>query len=221
MTTDSSSQVSCRTDLVYPDSVFALEPTTVRVREVGLGRGERRIRRERERRMREIASTSTMDPAEQPVEPPSPLSNLLHPADPARAEQISRPTTPDPTSNANSDPEAIGLGIIPEALRSRSSSPVPPAPADSLDQTQSSSSIEEVEVVVDSSSTRSSGPTAPSPPLEQQTPPIPPRSKSSLPFSTFQQLPFIPPLPSSLLSAAWIIPRKFEVYLIFSLRRRG
>lgn len=154
----------------------------------------------------DIASTSTVDPTEQPAEPPSPSSNLLHPADPARVEQISRPTTPDPTEHANSDAEAIGLGVIPETLRSRSSSPVPPVSVETSEPVQSSS--EDAAVVVDSSSTPS-GPTATSSFSDPSAPPIPPRPKSSLPFSTFQQLPFIPKLPSSLLSAAWIIPRKF------------
>lgn len=43
--------------LVYPNSIFALEPSTVRVREVGIGRNERRqARRERERQARDFAA---------------------------------------------------------------------------------------------------------------------------------------------------------------------
>jgi hypothetical protein len=43
--------------LVYPASIFALEPSTVRVREVGIGRNERRqARRERERQARDEAA---------------------------------------------------------------------------------------------------------------------------------------------------------------------
>ncbi|GAA5992014.1 hypothetical protein JCM10908_000699 [Rhodotorula pacifica] len=57
--------------LMYAESIFALEPSTVRVREVGVGREERRARRQRERQREEQerqfehgASTPPPDPNE-------------------------------------------------------------------------------------------------------------------------------------------------------------
>ncbi|KAM0755931.1 hypothetical protein T439DRAFT_320630 [Meredithblackwellia eburnea MCA 4105] len=179
--------------LVYPESIFALEPATVRVREVGVGRGERRARRERERRLREIASTA--EPSATSTEP-SPLATL-HPADPALAEPPeedatididrargpelgSRSTSPSPSPASRSATGADNATPPPSGTRQRTTSQSlqrPPGPT----RTRSSDGAEEA-------------------------PPVPPRSKSSLPYSTFQQLPFVPPVPSSVLASAWIIP---------------
>jgi hypothetical protein len=164
------------TDLVYPESCFALEPSTVRVREVGIGRGERRTRRERERQLNEIAST-TLVPASD-ASPHAIVSPGLHPADPTRANVPSRSPTPD-------DPTFGDEGLSMEfETPSRSPSPVPPP------RTTSRQAV---------------GPTPTTRAVVSQRPPTPSlepsadptsRPKQVLPYSTFQQLPFVPPLSS-------------------------
>ncbi|GAA5898688.1 hypothetical protein JCM6882_000898 [Rhodosporidiobolus microsporus] len=186
--------------LVYNESIFALEPATVRVREVGVGRGERRARRERERRMRNLAATSRA-PVEETaagndVRSPA-LHSALHPADhalqePAAAEDSQaegEDTTqqvvgrsPSPAERPRTTSAASGPADAPPPAFPSEEYPVPPAgAAPSAASSQGTASIGDA-----SRSNRS--------------------SKSSAPYSTFQQLAFVPPVPSSVLSSAWTIP---------------
>lgn len=199
----SSADISAATDLVYPESIFALEPATVRVREVGVGRGERRARRERERRMRDIATSAVTPPADASPMPDALASSTLHPADPARNEaSTSRPPTPN---DDTLDVASMAMGLGGDSSRSASPSrgaqpdsevsdggpPPPPVPP------RTPSSYHPPPPTSTPSSSSNPGETPP---------PVPPRSKHTLPYSTFQQLPFVPPVPSSVLSSAWIIP---------------
>lgn len=44
-------------------------------------------------------------------------------------------------------------------------------------------------------------------------PAVPPRGATTLPYTTFQQLSFVPPVPSSVLAPAWTIPPLYESHL--------
>ncbi|KAK4057595.1 hypothetical protein OIO90_001240 [Microbotryomycetes sp. JL221] len=176
--------------LLYQESIFAIEPSTVRVREVGVGRAERRARRERERRMQQANAAAVASFTES-----SPMASasetFLHPADPARHEElqdggedsalpVSASGPQETRSNTTGDVNSPRL-LASRANVSRSSSlnrPLPSTPllTDTEDET---------------SATRTRSSTA---------------SKASLPYTTFQQLPFVPPVPSSVLSSAWVIP---------------
>ncbi|GAA6052565.1 hypothetical protein NBRC10513_003357 [Rhodotorula toruloides] len=175
--------------LVYGESIFALEPATVRVREVGVGRSERRARRERERRMRELATSTRVDAAtDQPDElASSGLHAALHPADHVLRE------TEEASARA-------GAG------RSRSPSPVP--------QAESTSATEPDEPLPPQYTAREADHTV----SQLQPPPLPTTNNSpdpeavaapnrpAEPYTSFQQLPFVPPVPSSVLSSAYTIP---------------
>lgn len=199
--------------LVYDESVFALEPATVRVREVGIGRNERRsARRERERAARDAASvnlqasvpaTPAVSAGPAPV-PTPPLGLGITDAD-------SRPVTvPASISNGrlNSIPEATTL-----------SRPLPAAPT---------------------ATTPTSGTTPTQPDegltLAPPTPPAPSRraavnsaggesagyvpandgSGTQWPYTTFQQLSFTPPLPASVLASTYVIPPSYEAVVTAS-----
>ncbi|KAI5480073.1 mitogen-activated protein kinase kinase kinase kinase 4-like protein [Pseudohyphozyma bogoriensis] len=179
--------------LVYPESIFALEPATVRVREVGVGRGERRARRDRERRMRDIASTATEEPGQ--VTTGTSQSTTLHPADPA----LNEPTSPSPSPAADDSANDLELpGSSPTPTRTPS--PTPPRPV-------SRNGMSDIPP-----------PPPPRSPSSNRRPPTPARAhsfddsesatptRSKLPYTTFQQLPFVPPVPSAVLASAWIIP---------------
>lgn len=203
---------SCFLDLVYPESIFALEPATVRVREVGVGRGERRARRERERRTRDLVAQTTVEGEGEggsmsPLGTPNPSSSSLHPADPAIFEGRP-PRTPSPAgeddSNGDFDPLAPGDNPPPNSLEAENPPPPPPRPGSARPSTPGQSPRE----------TTLSG------------------SRTKLPYTTFQQLGFVPPVrfmfirrrstsvflrvltirfliskvPSSVLASAWIIP---------------
>ncbi|GAA5919165.1 hypothetical protein JCM1841_002481 [Sporobolomyces salmonicolor] len=175
--------------LIYPESIFALEPATVRVREVGVGRGERRVRRERERRMRDVAAS--MVPAD--VRSPS-LHSALHPADPALQEAQNDPPTADDEPPA---PEDFTIDVS-DVSPMPSPAPMPrhaALPPFSVADTQPAAPA------------YLTARDAPSATHAAPRPPAPARpSKPSIPYTTFQQLPFVPPVPSSVLSSAWTIP---------------
>ncbi|GEM06207.1 mitogen-activated protein kinase kinase kinase kinase 4-like protein [Rhodotorula toruloides] len=175
--------------LVYGESIFALEPATVRVREVGVGRSERRARRERERRMRELAASTRVDPAAEQADElaSSGLHAALHPADHVLRE------TEEASARA-------------AAGRSRSPSPVPQAePAAALDRDESLPP-QYTPGESDYTDTQSQ----PAPALLTNAAPDDEgatfSNKPSEPYTSFQQLPFVPPVPSSVLSSAYTIP---------------
>ncbi|KAK4055227.1 hypothetical protein OIV83_000507 [Microbotryomycetes sp. JL201] len=172
--------------LLYSESIFAIEPSTVRVREVGVGRAERRARRERERRLQQASAAAVTAFAEGGLV--SSNDAFLHPADPAR-EDIAGTTLPVTSSAAIRNEEEVE-GALPTSLDTARSAfsrtpslnrPLPATPALSSAATPALTSD-----VPSEARTRS--------------------SKSSLPYTTFQQLPFVPPVPSSVLSSAWTIP---------------
>lgn len=175
--------------LVYGESIFALEPATVRVREVGVGRSERRARRERERRMRDLATSTRVDAAtDQPDElASSGLHAALHPADHVLRE------TEEASARA-------GAG------RSRSPSPVP--------QAESAAAAEHDEPLPPQYTVREADHTmaqlepAPFPTTNESPDPEAAAAPNKLaePYTSFQQLPFVPPVPSSVLSSAYTIP---------------
>ncbi|GAA6049505.1 hypothetical protein JCM3770_000820 [Rhodotorula araucariae] len=190
--------------LVYAESIFALEPATVRVREVGVGRTERRARRERERHMRTLAATTTATmPADEADEVGTPnLHSALHPADPARREQDRQEI--DAAGDRNREDDAIPL----DAGRRSPSPPLPDTPSftndlppppiyqlSSRDRTQSISTTD--------SHLHAEQPAEHGQPQASTSSTS---SRSKLPYSTFQQLAFVPPVPSSVLSSAWTIP---------------
>ncbi|SCZ98405.1 BZ3500_MvSof-1268-A1-R1_Chr7-1g09126 [Microbotryum saponariae] len=185
--------------LIYSDSIFALEPATVRVREVGVGRGERRARRERERRIRDLAASASepvegADLGERPLDP----SLTPHPA-----ESVSRRT---PTPDSGRDESSTTSPDTPQAAMSAGNSSsgtpsgIPPPPHLPLgpngDNSDTPSSL--------------STPTMVDSPLDPDDPStIGSRLNAKFinaPYTTFQQLPFIPPVPSSILASAWTIP---------------
>ncbi|SCV71007.1 BQ2448_3769 [Microbotryum intermedium] len=185
--------------LVYSESIFALEPATVRVREVGVGRGERRARRERERRMRDLATSASesvegADLGEHPLDP----SVTPHPA-----ESVSQRTpTPDsgrdePSPTSRDTPQATMFAGHPS---SGPPSGVPPHSHFPLPPNGDFSDI------LSSSSTPTM---ANSPNIANDPSTIGFRLNvkfTNAPYTTFQQLPFIPPVPSSILASAWTIP---------------
>ncbi|GAA5827052.1 hypothetical protein JCM11251_002223 [Rhodosporidiobolus azoricus] len=187
--------------LVYSESIFALEPATVRVREVGVGRGERRARRERERRLRDLAATSRGPVAEGApsagVRSPS-LHSALHPADHALQEP---PMVSDDSQAEGEDPlqqvvhPAVSLAERPRTMSTSVRSPENPPPA------FSSGEFPVPPASAAPSAASSHGTTS-----IEDVPGSGRSSKSSAPYSTFQQLSFVPPVPSSVLSSAWTIP---------------
>ncbi|GAA5872266.1 hypothetical protein JCM3774_003330 [Rhodotorula dairenensis] len=143
--------------LIYADTIFALEPVTVRVREVSVGRAERRAQRqherhqeEQERLMREGPSGAVSDSLRHGGSSGLP-SHELHrfvaeeaiATDPAASS--SPPTYVQPLSNPSSPPRATV-----------------------------STGADRVSPIHD--------------------------------YSGFQQLPFIPPFPPSILGPSWVIP---------------
>ncbi|GAA5852956.1 hypothetical protein JCM9279_000092 [Rhodotorula babjevae] len=188
--------------LVYPESIFALEPSTVRVREVGVGRGERRARRERDRQLRTLATAASEALPAEGVEEAAPaeLQSTLHPADHERQEQA-RPAAPA------SDAVEVDDVAVPLDPARRSPSPSP-APSPRPDGAQPPATPPPGYDIPPRPRTQSSvSSPAHEPPFERTQPSSTSQpSRGKLPYSTFQQLPFVPPVPSSTLSSAWTIP---------------
>lgn len=138
--------------------------------------------------MQDVSSESTVEPGGEiaAAESLSPILNR-HPADDLR------PTTPEPDSNSTV-----------EGMDLRSPSPIPPTFEDGSTPSPSVTPVGdpfETEISNDNRTTLVQDESNETPP------PVPPRiPKVSLPYTTFQQLPFIPPVPSSILSSAWVIP---------------
>lgn len=159
--------------------------------------------------MRDIATSSVTPPADTSPLPDTATNSTLHPADPARNDpSTSRPATPnDDTvdvaamamgltgdSPSRSPSPGAGSRTQPDSEASDTGAPPPPVPP----RTPTSHRASPPTTTPSSSSAN--------PPSTENPPPVPPRSKHTLPYSTFQQLPFVPPVPSSVLSSAWIIP---------------
>jgi len=180
--------------LVYDESVFALEPATVRVREVGIGRNERRAaRRERERAARDLASINMR---------PSVTASGSHSSagvNPARGYMT------DPTESMI---QAVGLPARTTVSTSPStvddgltlSAPVPFSPFRHASAANAAS-------IATGWGTHDGGAGNPSAPVK-----VP----NLWPYTTFQQLQFIPPLPPSVLASTFVIPPTYEAVVMAS-----
>ncbi|GAA6058745.1 hypothetical protein JCM10212_003433 [Sporobolomyces blumeae] len=182
--------------LIYPESIFALEPATVRVREVGVGRSERRARRERERAAQAGEGVGSNASATPEDEPPltAGVNSSMHPADHERPDDDGRPAT-----------GARSIGIennirIDEVQRTPSPNPVAsPTPSpDDLATPPYSRPTAMLSSTATETADAATHRTVSS--VQAQA------KKPAAPYTTFSQLPFVPPVPSSVLSSAWTIP---------------
>ncbi|OAV96497.1 hypothetical protein PTTG_26314 [Puccinia triticina 1-1 BBBD Race 1] len=185
--------------LVYDESVFALEPATVRVREVGIGRNERRAaRRERERAARDLASIN-MRPAVTATG-----------ADGAAAANPGRGYMTDPATESLI--EAVGA----PARTTVSASPSTVDDGLTLSAPVPSSSFRQASVAHTSniaggwgSHENPGGGSSGGHPGAAKVPNL-------WPYTTFQQLQFIPPLPPSVLASTFVIPPTYEAVVTAS-----
>jgi hypothetical protein len=145
--------------LIYDSAIFALEPSTVRVREVGIHRNERRAaRRERDRQAREAALTANSQPQDAPEGSPSGEGNEPGPGiateAPASSPMVNSTSAAESWDTQNGDQRDLSLATI------------------------------------DGTATQ-----------------------TVIPYTTFQQLEYLPPLPASVLSASYIIPPTYDSVL--------
>ena len=156
--------------LIYDSAIFALEPSTVRVREVGIQRNERRqARRERERQVREwnlVNADPTTVSESSNQEPVSDITPL--------AEEEAHPSFT--LSRIESTPSQMG-----------------PLAADLSRPPQN----EDVSVsrISDTNALNELSPTD---------------ASALVPYTTFQQLEYLPPVPPSALSSSYIIPPTYH-----------
>ncbi|KAA1074048.1 hypothetical protein PGT21_012301 [Puccinia graminis f. sp. tritici] len=183
--------------LVYDESVFALEPATVRVREVGIGRNERRAaRRERERAARDLASIN-MRPAVTATGSNS--SAVAH---------QSRRFMNDPTESLM---EAVGA----PARSTISASPSTVDDGLTLSAPVPSSSFRQASAA-NTTSIASGWGSHDSPVASGGNHPGAAKVPNLWPYTTFQQLQFIPPLPPSVLASTFVIPPTYEAVVTAS-----
>lgn len=142
--------------LVYADTIFALEPVTVQVREVSVGRAERRARRQRERQQEQQERLIRDGSAGTASDSFRHSGTSLPPDHPRRLDAAE---ANDAAPTVSSSP--------PSYVQSRATPPSPP-------QATVSTGIDRASPIHD--------------------------------YTGFQQLPFIPPFPPSILAPSWIIP---------------
>ena len=136
--------------VIYDESIFALEPSTVRVREVGVTRNERRAaRRERERERQATVAAVPVTPVES-TEPADVLDHETR----TRSDSFSSAIVP-PTAQTAS---VVGTGS---------------------DETGAQAEAQNAKAI-------------------------------QPPYTTFQQLSFIPPVPASVLASAYVIPPTYN-----------
>lgn len=218
--------------LIYDSAIFALEPSTVRVREVGIHRNERRAaRRERERSSREAVTLDSAGPSAHASDTPSP-----QPVAPSSGSDTE-------TSAARSQQRVRDLPLDEEgaAMQTQSSQdelppppltplgadmpvPVPSTSADTAEPVRSVAPIEtnehisSAEMIAESST---EGEVASQPTRSRQTSGEGSRAamvadgaaSNVVPYTTFQQLEYLPPVPPSVLSSSYIIPPTYEAVL--------
>ena len=160
--------------LIYDSAIFALEPATVRVREVGIQRNERRqAQRERDRQARESAlldaAGALFDQVTSSRPPSADITNAESLDSTAQAEAANFPQPPPalPGTDTLRLPQIGESTILPTTSTGISSEP---SPNDSV-------------------------------------------ARGSIPYTTFQQLEYLPPVPASILSASYIIPPTYESVL--------
>ncbi|KAI9608666.1 hypothetical protein H4Q26_004851 [Puccinia striiformis f. sp. tritici PST-130] len=174
--------------LVYDESVFALEPATVRVREVGIGRNERRAaRRERERAARDLASIN-MRPAVIGTGTHNSRGFITDPTE-SLIEAVGAPAR----TTVSSIPSTVDTGLTLSA----------PVPSSSFRQAAAASGI-------------ASGWGSHENPGGPGNHPGAAKVPNLWPYTTFQQLQFIPPLPPSVLASTFVIPPTYEAVVMAS-----
>ncbi|CAH7675563.1 hypothetical protein PPACK8108_LOCUS10581, partial [Phakopsora pachyrhizi] len=197
--------------LVYDESVFALEPATVRVREVGISRNERRAaRRERERAARDLASinmrpsvTSLDERYDRGIHGLAGNLNLTSGSASVIARSLSETLGLfNQRAGPPSTDEGLSLATITPSNQSNSS--YRPAPPGSMAGTNAISSvppnsISSNNLVGNESIGNSLNPLG--------------KVQNLWPYTTFQQLQFIPPLPPSVLASTFLIPPTYESVL--------
>ncbi|KNE99395.1 hypothetical protein PSTG_07325 [Puccinia striiformis f. sp. tritici PST-78] len=175
--------------LVYDESVFALEPATVRVREVGIGRNERRAaRRERERAARDLASIN-MRPAVIGTGTHNSRGFITDPTE-SLIEAVGAPAR----TTVSSIPSTVDTGLTLSA----------PVPSSSFRQAAAASGI-----ASGWGSHENPGGGPGNHPGAAKVPNL-------WPYTTFQQLQFIPPLPPSVLASTFVIPPTYEAVVMAS-----
>ncbi|PLW32957.1 hypothetical protein PCANC_17252 [Puccinia coronata f. sp. avenae] len=186
--------------LVYDESVFALEPATVRVREVGIGRNERRAaRRERERAARDLASIN-MRPS---------VTSTGGSYSSAGVNSGQGYSMGDLTTESLI--EAVGL----PARTTVSSSPSMVDDGLTLSAPVPSSSIRHASAANASSIATGWG-SHETPVVNSGSHPGAGKVPNLWPYTTFQQLQFIPPLPPSVLASTFVIPPTYEAVVMAS-----
>ncbi|MBW0462002.1 hypothetical protein O181_001717 [Austropuccinia psidii MF-1] len=196
--------------LVYDDSVFALEPATVRVREVGIGRNERRAaRRERERAVRDLASINMRPSVTTTGEVAATINDV-------GAFLASTP--------GGNRPLAETVGLTQRSTTPPISFPIdegltlsaPVQPPTSRQPSRPHSSLAGSVGPGGNSTVVSAGNLAGLSLNEGQSTSTPNNGKATnlFPYTTFQQLQFIPPLPPSVLASTFVIPPTYETVVL-------
>ena len=94
--------------VVYDESVFALEPATVRVREVGVARHERRAARRERERERQLRANAGLPPL--PVSPEELRREASEPSPSQRTAETPNLSVPPLESSVQSSPEITPIG---------------------------------------------------------------------------------------------------------------
>lgn len=181
--------------LVFSQNVFGLEPATVRVREVRIGRAERRAARRRARELRDgQAAEQEPDPAPTiPTDEPTSVNVSIGVSVPSSSSLATGETPP---ATGTSTPTA------PNAPRRSSSAP----------------SVADAGTII-TSTVQADGPGATNPP--QAPPPSLPHTEELValataqmgPYTTFQQLSFAPNFPLASIADEYVIPPTYPDFL--------
>lgn len=246
--------------LIYDSAIFALEPSTVRVREVGIQRNERRAaRRERERQLREVGTLTNENPAlaHATADGPAPTTLVASSETPAEVTRAASPLGRLDSEGAHLSqqdsldelppPPLTPLGpnfTIPVPSTSEdtaapvrsSAPPARPAPPvhseassddpDTIPQPRRSTVSAGVGLGLEASLTdepATSTSMTPAPVASSESQPfqdatatstgLASTSGSTIPYTTFQQLEYLPPIPPSVLSSSYVIPPTYEAVL--------
>lgn len=203
--------------LIYDSAIFALEPSTVRVREVGIQRNERRqARRERDRMLRQTEILEGVDTSVPPPSPGSPPSRVARARDATEASE---------TDEAEARPaEGISSQAVDPIQTEGSSSATSRAPsmeeeagpANTATQSEAATVGNETENTTTTTvssvvATNATNPETSTP--ADNTPSSPTSGAPTTPYTTFQQLEFLPQIPPSALASSYIIPPTYETVL--------
>lgn len=204
--------------LIYDSAIFALEPSTVRVREVGIQRNERRqARRERDRVLRQneiLEGVGTSMPPPSPGSPPSRVARArdateasetdeaeARPAEGLIGSQAIDAIQTEASSSANSRAPSMEEEAGPTDTATQSEAPIASNENESASTTTISSVV----------ATNATNPETTTP--ADNTPASPTSGAPTTPYTTFQQLEFLPQIPPSALASSYIIPPTYETVL--------